>query len=114
MDKAMMDKILSGSYKMKDSTERLLKRDDIGDPVNHPSHYTMGKIEVCDFVDSQNDIGVSHNILCAIEYLCRAPWKGNQVQDLQKAIWRCQHEIDRVKETWVRDHPNVGSMKDGD
>ena len=84
--------------KLKDSTERLLKRDDIADPlVHHPSHYTMASIEVVDFIDAQNDIGVSHNILCAIEYLCRAPWKGNQIQDLEKAIWRAQHEIDRLK-----------------
>lgn len=54
------------------------------DQVNHPSHYTQGKIEVCDFiVDQQMDFCRGN----AIKYISRAPYKGSHIQDIDKAIW---------------------------
>jgi len=52
------------------------------DPVNHPKHYTIGKIEVLDFILDQQLPYLPGNI---VKYLCRYRWKGKPVQDLKKA-----------------------------
>lgn len=54
------------------------------DPVNHPSHYTTGKIEVIDFIEDQS---LSFHEANVIKYVCRAKHKGNELQDLKKAAW---------------------------
>jgi hypothetical protein len=42
------------------------------DNVNHPSHYTQGKIEVWDFIVDQK---MDYLRGCALKYICRAPYK---------------------------------------
>lgn len=71
------------------------------DPVNHPSHYNTlptvcsecgHPIETIDVVRHLDfDLGN------AIKYLWRAGLKGDAVQDLEKAIWYIQDEIDLIK-----------------
>ena len=39
------------------------------DPVNHPSHYTSGKIEVIDFLEDQ---GFPFHLANAVKYIARA------------------------------------------
>lgn len=39
------------------------------DPVNHPSHYTAGRIEVIDFLEDQ---GFPFHLANAVKYICRA------------------------------------------
>ena len=51
------------------------------DSVNHPSHYTQGKIEVLDFILDQDLPYLAGNI---VKYICRYRFK-NGVEDLQKA-----------------------------
>lgn len=67
------------------------------DPVNHPSHYTDGKIEVIDFI---HDKKLNFNRGNAVKYISRAGKKDiyKEVEDLQKAIWYLNDEIKRVKE----------------
>ena len=62
------------------------------DPVNHPSHYTKGKIEVADFIADQK---LNFDRGNAVKYVCRAGAKDpdKEVQDLEKAIWYINHEI---------------------
>lgn len=62
------------------------------DPVNHPSHYTSGKIEVIDFIE---DKGLSFHLGNAVKYIARAGKKdpAKTVEDLQKAIWYLGREI---------------------
>ena len=55
------------------------------DMVNHPPHYNKGNIEVIDFIDDQEHLG--YHRLQAIRYICRSPFKGTEIQDLEKAIW---------------------------
>ena len=43
------------------------------DPVNHPSHYTKGKIEVADFIADQQ---LNFDRGNAVKYICRAGDKG--------------------------------------
>ena len=56
----------------------------VNDPVNHPSHYTQGKIEVIDFIDDQK---LGFYEAQVIKYITRAKHKGNELQDLKKAQW---------------------------
>lgn len=55
------------------------------DKVNHPSHYTSGKIEVIDFIEDQK---LDYHRGNAIKYICRAGKKdkSKEIEDLEKAI----------------------------
>ena len=59
--------------------------------VNHPDHYQGNKFEVIDVIEDY-DLGFS--LGNAIKYILRADKKGNRKQDLKKAIWYIQREID--------------------
>lgn len=58
----------------------------MNDPVNHPAHYTSGKIEVIDFLEDQK---FPFHLANAVKYISRAGKKDPEktVQDLEKAIW---------------------------
>jgi len=62
------------------------------DPVNNPSHYTSGKIEVIDFIEDQK---VGFHLGNAIKYIARAGKKdpNKTQQDLEKAIWYINRHI---------------------
>ena len=56
------------------------------DPVNRPSHYTSGKIEVIDFIEDQQ---LGYHLGNVVKYVARAGKKdpAKEVQDLEKARW---------------------------
>ena len=64
----------------------------IDDPVNHPSHYTSGKIEVKDFIRDQK---LNFSRGNAIKYVARAGKKDpeKEIQDLEKAVFYLNDEI---------------------
>lgn len=66
------------------------------DTVNHPAHYTDGKIEVIDFIE---DKGLNFHRGNAVKYIARAGKKdkGKEVEDLMKAIWYLTREVERLK-----------------
>lgn len=65
----------------------------MSDPVNHPKHYTNHPSGVeCITVTEQ----MSFNLGNAVKYIWRAGEKGNFVQDLEKAMWYVNREIERV------------------
>jgi hypothetical protein len=59
-------------------------KDRVADDVNHPDHYTMGGIEVFDFINSWQLSFPEGNV---VKYVVRAPYKGSQLKDLKKARW---------------------------
>ena len=61
--------------------------------VNHPAHYTMGGIEVIEAIDAW---GLNFARGNAIKYIARAAHKGSELEDLKKARWYINHEIDRL------------------
>ena len=65
------------------------------DPVNHPSHYTSGKIEVIDFLEDQN---LPFHLANALKYICRAGKKNPEktAEDLEKAVWYLNRYISHV------------------
>lgn len=60
--------------------------------VDHPPHYNShpSGVECIDIVEH-----FGFNVGNAIKYLWRAGLKGDAIEDLRKASWYCQREIDR-------------------
>ena len=58
----------------------------MNDAVEHPAHYTSGKIEVIDYIEDQK---LPYHLGNAIKYISRAGKKDSEktVEDLQKAVW---------------------------
>lgn len=70
-----------------------IESDSISDPVNHPKHYTaFPGVEVIQITEHLNFCRGN-----AVKYICRAGLKGNELQDLEKALWYLQREINRLK-----------------
>lgn len=67
------------------------------DPVNHPSHYTDGKIEVIDFIEDKK---LGFHLGNAVKYISRAGKKNpaKTVEDLEKAIWYIKRYIEDYKQ----------------
>ena len=64
----------------------------LNDPVNHPAHYTTGKIEVIDYIEDQK---LPYHLGNAVKYISRAGKKDKDktVEDLKKAVWYIQRYI---------------------
>lgn len=64
----------------------------MSETVNHPRHYNAhpSGIECIDVVEH-----MGFNLGNAIKYLWRADEKGNAIEDLRKAAWYVQREIER-------------------
>jgi hypothetical protein len=67
------------------------------DNVNHPAHYTDGKIEVIEFIDDKQ---LGFCLGNAVKYIARAGKKNpaKTIEDLQKAIWYIAHHIENLKQ----------------
>ena len=62
------------------------------DPVNHPAHYKVGGIETIDFIEAKK---LNYNLGNAVKYVTRADHKGNRREDLEKARWYINREIEQ-------------------
>lgn len=68
----------------------------MNDIINHPSHYTDGKIEVIDFIEDKQ---LNFHRGNAIKYIARAGKKNKEkeIEDLEKAVWYINREIQRLE-----------------
>lgn len=68
--------------------------DEKQDNINHPSHYNNhpSGVECIDIIEHFN-----FNIGNAIKYLWRAGLKGDALEDLRKAKWMIDREIQRLE-----------------
>lgn len=64
--------------------------------VNHPSHYNKGKIEAIEIIE---DWDLNFNLGNVIKYVLRAPYKGEAIEDLEKAHWYLSRELNRRRAT---------------
>ena len=62
--------------------------------VEHPVHYNKGQYEVIDVIE---DWGLGFNDGNAIKYVGRHRYKGNAIQDIEKAIWYLQRHLKNLK-----------------
>lgn len=71
----------------------------MSEAVNHPKHYNVGKIEVIEIIeDWKCDFWIGN----CIKYALRSPYKGHEVQDLNKAIWYLQDKVRRLESQKAR------------
>jgi len=62
--------------------------------VNHPAHYNTGKYEVIDVIE---DWKLGFNLGNTVKYLARAEHKSNQIEDLEKAAFYLNRQIELIK-----------------
>jgi hypothetical protein len=65
------------------------------DPVNHPSHYTFGRLEVIDVL--QDWFPTNPLLWQIVKYVARAQHKGNMLQDLKKAQFYLNKAIEQLE-----------------
>lgn len=72
------------------------------DQVNHPKHYTNhpSGVECIDIAEHMNFCRGN-----AIKYIWRAGEKGDAVEDLKKALWYINREINRL--SWNKQNANA-------
>ena len=89
---------LSKLTKFREETNNIKEFTQTLDNVNHPSHYTDGKIEVIDYIEDKK---LGFCLGNAIKYISRAGKKksGNmsdkekEINDLRKAVWYIERRI---------------------
>ena len=81
--------------------------------IEHPSHYTQGKIEVIDFIEDQK---LDFRLANAVKYICRAGKKDPlaEVEDLKKAVWYINRYIEKTGEQHVKEAKQKMSLVLGD
>lgn len=83
------------------------------DPVNHPKHYNVGRIETINYIDqicAHYPGDEASSIGNVFRYISRAPHKKNKLQDLHKAAWYLNHAIGRVE---AKEGESTASNADG-
>ena len=70
----------------------------MSEKINHPSHYNTGKYEAIEVIEDWG-LGRGFNLGNAIKYISRAGHKNpeTEIEDLEKAAWYINREIERLK-----------------
>lgn len=79
---------------MAKTTTKKRKEKLFGDVVNSPAHYTYGGIETIDFIEAKQ---LNYHCGNVIKYVSRAGKKGERLEDLRKAQWYLNREIERLE-----------------
>ena len=92
----MSDEEINEAYRIVFTEDETNENVASNDPVNHPAHYTDGKIEVIDFIEDKK---LGFHLGNAVKYIARAGKKDptKTVQDLKKARWYLDREIARLE-----------------
>tara|TARA_R110000803_G_scaffold33013_5_gene72440 strand:- start:1243 stop:1449 length:207 start_codon:yes stop_codon:yes gene_type:complete len=62
--------------------------------VDHPVHYNEGNIEAINIIEAWS---LNFSVGNVIKYMLRAPHKGEQLEDLEKAKWYLERHIENIK-----------------
>lgn len=86
------------AYSLTQGRERLIAAEEFAqaqhaDNVNHPAHYKTGGIETIDFIEAK---GLNYHLGNVVKYITRADSKGNRKEDLLKAQWYLNREINNL------------------
>lgn len=91
IENALNDLVAEGQLHYDRKNDRITAPVDL---VNRPSHYNTGKIRVIDYLlDKFEDDAL---LFTVVKYISRAKYKGDELQDLQKAKWYLDLKIERV------------------
>ena len=80
----------------------------MNDPVHNPSHYKSGGIEVIDVIEA---FDLNFRLANVIKYVLRAGRKGDALEDLEKAAWYLDREIDKLEEEAEADDKSLELTK---
>lgn len=61
--------------------------------VHHPAHYQSGGMECIDVIEA---FALGFHLGNAVKYILRAGRKGDRLEDLKKAAWYLNREIERA------------------
>ena len=75
--------------------------------VNHPQHYQGKGIEVIDIIEA---FDLNFSLGNSIKYILRANKKGNKKQDLEKAIWYLNNELNKFCLLYTSPSPRDGLL----
>ena len=91
----LLDERMHTTAKQVEAAKELFEvmQDPPADPVNHPPHYKTGGIETIDFIEAKE---LNYRLGNVIKYITRSDHKGNRKEDLQKALWYLQREIEKA------------------
>ena len=64
------------------------------DEVNHPKRYNHGKYECIDIIE---DLNLNFCLGSALKYIWRLGEKNDEINELEKAVWYLQREIQTRK-----------------
>tara|TARA_R110000737_G_scaffold263574_1_gene271594 strand:+ start:122 stop:343 length:222 start_codon:yes stop_codon:yes gene_type:complete len=69
------------------------------DPVNNPNHYRQSSTETIDIIKASMTTEEYHGYLkgACMKYMARYKYKGNPIQDLEKANWYLIKLIEEIK-----------------
>ncbi len=70
--------------------------------VHHPAHYCIGGIETYDFIRAKQ---LSYELSNVVKYVSRAYYKGNVIEDLEKAQYYLNLELTRIREAIEQGKP---------
>ena len=60
--------------------------------IDHPDHYRPGTYEAINVIEAW---GLGFHLGNAVKYICRSGLKGSDVDDLKKARWYIERELER-------------------
>lgn len=98
MTKDQLDAFLNGRFTVTNTPATAC------DVVNHPAHYTAGKVECIDALEAATEGLKGIEAVCtanAIKYLWRWKRKGGN-EDLQKAKWYIDHMLKRWEKRYEK------------
>lgn len=62
--------------------------------ISNPSHYTYSSIEPITVIEAWQ---LRFHLGCVVKYICRAGRKESRLEDLKKAQWYLQREIELLE-----------------
>ena len=63
--------------------------------INSPAHYTYSAHEPIDVIEAW---ALPFHLGCVIKYIARAQHKGEEAEDLRKALWYLSRYVEKMKE----------------
>ena len=74
--------------------EEMIKTLTKHDSVNQPAHYKVGGIETIDFIEAKE---LNYHLGNVVKYIARAEHKGDRMENLMKAQWYLDREIENMQ-----------------
>ena len=78
--------------------------------INHPKHYAGNKFEVIDIIEDYN---LGFNLGNTVKYVLRAGKKDDIIQELNKAKWYIEREIQKINKERINYKQHLEVQLDG-